>query len=64
MRIEQSGMQSLLARNKNPSCKWNFSHPLPPQHLEYGLAKYELVAYKSFILSKPRILASSCESKV
>jgi len=30
----------LLARNKNPSCKWNFSHPLPLQHLEYGSAKY------------------------
>ena len=34
-----------------------------PQHLEYGSTKYESVAYKSFILSKPRILESSCESK-
>src|SRR6185312_13899745 len=56
-------MQSLLARNKNPSCKWNFSKPLPSQHLENGSAKHVSVAYKSLILSSPRILESSCESK-
>jgi hypothetical protein len=56
-------MQSLLAQNKNPSCKWNFCQPLPAQHLENGSAKYESVAYKSLILSKQKILTSSWVSK-
>jgi hypothetical protein len=56
-------MQSLLARNKNPSSKWNFSQPLPTQHFENGSANYDSVAYKSLILSKPKILASSWINK-
>jgi hypothetical protein len=56
-------MQSLLARNKNHSCKWNFTQPLPAQHFDNGSAKYESVAYKTLILSKPKILASSWVSK-
>jgi hypothetical protein len=56
-------MQSLLYRNKKPSCKWNFFQPLPSQHLENDSAKYESIACKFLILSKQKFFASNWDNK-
>jgi hypothetical protein len=63
IRTLQTRMQSLLAQNKNTSLTWKITHPLTSWHLEYGSTNYELVGYNSFILSNPRILASSWVNK-
>jgi hypothetical protein len=57
-------MHSLLARNTNPSWTTNLFHAFPSLQCSKTSLKLASFTYYVLIVSKPKILQSSCVNKV
>jgi hypothetical protein len=57
-------MHSLLARNTNPSLMMNLFHAFPSLQCSKTSLKSASFTYCVLIVSKPKILQSSCVNKV